>query len=176
MALQTASFATAQEMEQRSQGVIPATHPFLEKELKAATRRIRDACGWHIATVEALTFERVGPFAEHVWLPAMEITSITAATVDGIVADVAAVEFDKQTGWTSLCGRRRSVTFTAGFAEVPEDLVTLTLELAAGGLGSPVGISREQAGGVSVTYTRTSGALQPDDHDRLAPYKLGWLP
>lgn len=176
MALTVTSFATPEEMAERSGGAIPANHPFLQKELAAATRRIRDACGWHIATAEPITFERVGPFAEHVWLPAMEITAITTATIDGTTVDVATVEFDKQTGWTSLCGRRRSVTFTAGFEEIPADLVTLTLELAAGALGSPMGISREQAGGVSVSYTRTSGALQPADHDRLAPYKLGWLP
>lgn len=176
MALQTASFASEEEMEQRSQGAIPADHPFLKRELEAATREIRSACGWHIAKVETLTFERVGPFAEQVWLSAMEITAITAATIDGVDIDPATIEFDKQTGWTSLCGRRRSVTFTAGYAEVPADLVTLTLELAAGALGSPIGVSREQAGAVSLTYTRTSGALQPADRDRLAPYKLGWLP
>lgn len=176
MALQAESFATAQEMADRSQGAIPVNHPFLEKELKAATKTIRNACGWHIAKVETLTFERVGPFAEHVWLPAMAIASVTAATIDGTALVADSIEFDKMTGWTNLCGRRRSVTFTAGFADVPEDLVTLTLELAAGALGSPTGITREQAGGVSVTYARSSGALQPADHDRLAAYKIGWLP
>lgn len=176
MALETESFATAQEMADRSEGAIPVNHPFLEKELKAATQAIRNACGWHIAKVETLTFERVGPFAEHVWLPAMEISAVGAATVDGTLLVVDSIEFDKMTGWTNICGRRRSVTYTSGYAQVPADLLLLTLELAAGALGSPLGVSREQAGGVSLTYTRSSGALQPDDHDRLAAYKIGWLP
>jgi hypothetical protein len=174
MALET--FATAQEMAERSQGEIPADHPFLTKELKAATQEIRNACGWHIAQVETITLERVGQFVEHVWLPAMAISAITAATIDGTVILADSVEFDRNTGWTSLCGRRRSVTYTAGFAEVPADLVTLTLELAAGALGSPLALSREQAGGVSLTYARSSGALQPADHARIAAYKIGWLP
>lgn len=176
MALETESFATAQEMADRSQGAILANHPFLQKELKAATEAIRKACGWHIAKVETLTFERVGPFAEHVWLPAMEISSVGLTTIDGAVVVADSIEFDKMTGWTNIFGRRRSVTYTAGFAEVPADLVTLTLELAAGALGSPMGITREQAGGVSVSVARSSGALQLADHERLAPYKIGWLP
>ncbi|SDQ04741.1 hypothetical protein, partial [Leucobacter chromiiresistens] len=64
--------------------------------------------------------------------------------------------------------------------EVPADLVTLTLELAAGALISPLGISREQAGGVSVTLNRTSNSLLVGpggaDAARLEPYRLGVLP
>lgn len=176
MALQTDAFASAQEMADRSQGAIPISHPFLEKELRAATETIRNHCRWHVAGVETRTFERVGPFAEHVWLPAMEIAEITEAIIDGYPVDVSAVEFDKSTGWTSLWGRRRKVTYTAGFEAVPADLVTLTLELAAGALGSPLGITREQAGGVSVTLTRASGALMADDLHRLAAYTIGYVP
>ncbi|QTV79482.1 hypothetical protein [Microbacterium sp. NIBRBAC000506063] len=116
------------------------------------------------------------PFSEAVWLPAMQIEAIASVTIDGTTLTPANVDFDPDTGWTSLCGRRVNLTFTAGHEAIPEDLVTLTLELAAGALGSPLGISREQAGAVSVTFTRTSGALQPADHARLAAYKLGRLP
>ncbi|ALJ20382.1 hypothetical protein [Microbacterium sp. No. 7] len=170
------SFGTPTDMADRSQGEIPATRPFLQKELDAATTAIRNACGWHIAPSETVTYRRVRPFAEQVWLPAMRIVSITTATVDGATVAPSSIEFDPDTGWTSLCGRRVDVEFVAGFAPVPADLVTLTLELAAGALGSPLGISREQAGAVSLSYTRTSGALTHADHARLAPYKLGWLP
>ena len=176
MTLTLTSFATPAEMEQRSQGEIPATHPFLQTELNAATRQIRNACGWHIAKVEQLRYRKVRPFSEAVWLPAMQIASIDSGTIDGATLTPMTAGFDPEIGWTPLCGRDIDVTFTAGFEETPEDLVTLTLELAAGALGSPLGISREQAGAVSVSYTRTSGALQPADQARLAAYKLGWLP
>lgn len=174
------SFATPQQMAERSQGAIAATHPFLTTELAAATRAIRDYCGWHIAGVEEITYRRVRPYHDQVWLPAMQISEIVEAKMNGSDVDPDTVEFDPDTGWTSLCGRRVEVRFMAGFDPVPESLVTLTLELAAGALGTPLGISREQAGGVSVTFARTSGALlvgtSGADVARLAPYKLGVLP
>lgn len=169
-------FATAQQMADRSQGAIPTTHPFLAAELKAATRTIRNACGWHIAKAEQLRYRKVRPFSEAVWLPAMQIKSIDSGTIDGATVAATTAGFDPEIGWTALYGRNIDITFTAGYDEVPEDLVTLTLELAAGALGSPLGISREQAGTVSVTYTRTSGELTAADHDRLAAYKIGRLP
>lgn len=173
-------FATPEQMEQRTQGVIAATHPSLNTELAAATRAIRDYCGWHIAGAETVTYRRVRPYRDQVWLPAMQISEIVEATIDGETIDPDVVEVDPSTGWTSLRGRNVSVKFNAGFDPVPESLVTLTLALAAGGLGTPLGISREQAGGVAVTFSRTSNALQvgPDGADvvTLAPYKLGVLP
>lgn len=167
------SFATPTDMADRSNQAITATsHPFLEREIAAATRAIRNECGWHIAKTEALTYKRRGPFAADVWLPAREIKSVELALVDGVQVDD--VEFDPDTGWTSLCGRVIEVNYTAGFADVPADLVTLTLELAAGGVGSPLGITREQAGGVSVTLGRASSKLQPADLDALSAYRIGW--
>ena len=175
-----ADFATPMDMERRSGGAIEADHPYLADELAAASQAIRKYCGWHIAGVEEKTLRKVRPFCDEVWIPAMEIKSIDSATIDGVVVDVAGVEFDPDTGWTPLRGRSVSVTYTAGFATPPMDLKTLTLELAAGALGSPLGISREQAGGVSVTFTRASGSLLVgeggEDAARLAPYKLGVLP
>ncbi|MGK9222065.1 MULTISPECIES: hypothetical protein [unclassified Microbacterium] len=171
------AFATPDDMQQRSLGAITATsHPFLAKELAAATETIRRECGWHIATRQQVTRRQVRPWLEAVWLPAMEIASIDAVTVDGVVLDVGTVRFDPDTGWTNIRGTDVEVTYTAGFESVPADLVQLTLELAAGGLGSPLGISREQAGGVSVTLTRASGALTGADEDRIAPYRIGYVP
>lgn len=174
------SFATPQDMEDRTQGAIPADHPFIGSELSAATEAIRNYCRWHIAGVRQLTLHRVRPFAESVFLPAMKIASVESATVDGCEHRAGEVEFDPETGWTPLRGRRVRVQYTAGFDEVPADLVTLTLELASAALGSPLGIVREQAGGVSVTLQRASGALLVGaggaDVARLTPYRLGRLP
>lgn len=177
MALDPESFASAQDMQDRSLGAITTTsHPFLERELKAATRTIRNACGWHIATAQQVRHRRVRPWHEAVWLPAMQIESIVSATVDGVEVTPSSVKFDPETGWTNLRGSDVTVEYVAGFPAVPEDLVQLTVELAAGGLGTPLGISREQAGGVSVTFTRMSGALTSDDEARLAAYRIGALP
>ena len=174
------AFASPEDMERRSLGQITAaTHPFLADELEAATAAIRAFCGWHIAQTEAVTFIRRFPYVEQVYLPAGNVLGVSAAVVDGITFDaeqLEAVEFDPLTGWTNIAGRAVSVTFNAGFAEVPADLKLLTLELAAGALGSPLGVTREQAGGVSVLLDRVSGDLTDADHARLVPYRLGRLP
>lgn len=170
-------FATAQDMQDRSLGAITAaTHPFLEGELDAATRAIRNECGWHIATPEAITRRVRRPFHGPIWVPAMEITSVTITTPDGVAHILADDEFDPDTGWTSWSGARYTLEYTAGFGNIPDDIVTLTLELAAGALGASLGIAREQAGGVSVTYARSSGSLSADDKNRLAAYRIGRLP
>jgi hypothetical protein len=172
-----ASFATPTDMGQRSQGAITATtHPFVQQELDAATRTIRNECGWHIATVETLTRKRRSAFWEPIWIPAMEITAVKIITLDEVENILADDEFDPDTGWTSWSGDRYTLEYTAGFTTVPEDIVTLTLELAAGALGMSLGISRAQAGGVSVTYARAGGGLTADDKNRLAAYRIGRLP
>lgn len=169
-------FATAREMAERTNGAIPADTPFLHWELMGASRSIRNECGWHVAPLMPLTLSRLGQFPCQVWLPAMEIDSITSATVDGSVLDVAAIELDRATGWTNIVGRRVSIQYLAGFEDIPDDLVTLTLELASGGLFAREGIAREQAGSVSVTLSRTSAGLTPADIARLSAYRLGRLP
>ncbi|WAC65179.1 hypothetical protein OVA14_07200 [Agrococcus sp. SL85] len=182
-AMAYADFATPDQMEKRSQGAITAaTHPFLEQELAAASRAIRDHCGWHIAEREAITLRHRGPFTSRLWLPAMEVASIDTATVDDVTYDVATVDFDPDTGWTSLVGRRWDVTYTAGHEDVPETITTLALHIAARALGSPLGITREQAGAVSVGHTLVapgaSGgtAILPHEAEQLAPYRIGALP
>lgn len=179
-------FAAATDMQQRTKGAITvSSHPFLEKELAAASRLIRDHCGWHIAGKENLRHRRTRRWSEDVWLPAMEIDTVTKVAVDGIEWDadrLEQVEFDRDIGWTNLCGRIVDVEFTAGFEEIPESLVTLTLQVAARALGSPLGLVREQAGTVSVTHSQSGSniaggdVLLPAEIDVLSAYKLGRLP
>ncbi len=177
-----APFATAALMESRSQGAITAaTHPFLEQELAAASRAIRDFCRWHVAPARQVTYRRAGRLADDVWLPAMEVASIDAVTIDGrewTDEKVADVEFDPLTGWTDLCGRSVAVTYTAGFDPIPESIVAATLELAALGLGTSLGQTREQAGSVSVTYDRLGGGIDEASPtgQALIAYRIGRLP
>lgn len=175
-------FASVALMEQRSQGAITAaSHPFLQRELEAATQDIKDFCRWHIAPVEQVTYKRRGRHAEQVWLPAMRIGAITAVTLDGTACDAAqveAVEFDEDTGWTNLSGRAVEVEFTAGFDAVPANIETITLELAAAALGTSLGYTREQAGAVSVSFGRAGGGIDADSATgrRLIAYQIGRLP
>lgn len=176
------TFASAALMESRSQGAITSeSHPFLENELLAATRAIREFCRWHVAPARPVTHRSVGATPDDVWLRASEVASIDAVTIDGVewtTEQVAAVEFDPLTGWTNLCGRRVLVRYTAGYADVPADVVGLTLELAALGLGTSLGQTREQAGTVSLTYGGSGGGIDPVSPAgrRLIPYQIGRLP
>jgi hypothetical protein len=106
----------------------------------------------------------------------MRITAIQLVYVNGVSVDPAFVEVDPDTGETNLYGRAIEVVYTAGHETVPEDLVSLCLELAAGGLGIATGVTRETAGSLSVTFARKGGTLLPEDDDRIAPYRLGSLP
>lgn len=170
-------FATPSQMADRTGGDIPATHPYLQVALSAASRLIRNDCRWHIATRETITSMRRGSRVEPVWLPAMQIESITGFVIDGVAHDaetLAAVEFDPMTGWTNLSGRNWSVTYVCGFDTVPEDITDLTLQIVARSLGSPLGISREQAGSVSVSYQPPG--FMVGEKDQLAAYRIGVLP
>lgn len=176
-------FATPEQMAQRTQGAITTTsHHFLASELDAATREIRDACGWHIAPVKELTYTHNGPTPRRVFLPALKITTVSGVTADGNVVDLAGVEFDENTGWTNIVACKVSVTFSAGFAEVPGNLITLTLQMAARALGSPMGATREQTLVSSVSWSAVapgvSGGETILDHERasLAAYTLGPIP
>lgn len=176
-------FATADQMDQRTQGQITtASHPFLEAEIAAAERLIRDVCGWHVAPRQEVTLRRRGRDAADLWLPTIGDVQLSAATIDEQVLDVAALHVDPVTGWTGLRGYAWEISYVAGFEEVPEALVSLTLQVAARALGSPLGVVREQAGAVSVTYSQAAfnvaggAVLLPHEKAQLAPYTIGYLP
>lgn len=175
-------FATPAEMEQRTQGEINEdAYPYLPDELATATDDIRAFCRWHISPQKSVTYRRVGPHADDVWLSAMEIASIDAVTIDGVEwgeEALAGVEFDPDTGWTNLYGRKVKVTYTAGFEEVPANIKTAALDLAALGLGTSLGQTREQAGSVSLTYGHAGGGIDESTPggQRLVAYRIGRLP
>lgn len=176
-------FATKEQMAARSQGAIPASTPFLEDELKAATELIRGYCRWHIATSEAdLVYRSRTRFAEEIWLPAMQITALQEVSLNGAaVADPASIDFDPATGWVNIRSTAALIKFTAGYETVPADIVSLTLQIAARALGSPLGFVREQAGGVGVTHSQIASnvsggsVLFPHEMAQLDAYRIGWL-
>lgn len=188
MAAPIDTFASAAQMAQRSQGAIPADRPFLDIALKAATRRIRNYCGWHIATEQQDTLPLDGQAAAVIYLPTMRIVSIDEMTIDG-----TPVVFESDTLQWSVDGRlwRPSwsvnyqgvqLKYTHGFETVPDDLVDLTLLIASRDLGSPLGVVREQTLSSSVTWSQTgfnqAGGtnLLDSEKDALQAYKIGYIP
>lgn len=177
------AFATTLQMPEYSQGAIPADTPFLREELDAATAVIRNYCRWHIApTQTGLKHRHRTRLREDVWLPAFAVTEITALKVDGkTIDDLASIDIDPATGWTSLRGSVVDVTFTAGFEEVPADLAKMTMKLVARALSNPLDVIRQQVATGSVSYSLASpnvaagGALLPHEMGQLDAYRVGWI-
>lgn len=172
-----ASFATPAQMEQRSQGDIPAATPFLSESLDAASTRIRNYCGWHIyPELSAIDYRVRGALGHPVWLPTTHLGTVDSMTVDGIAVDVDTVLWfeDGRVDYRDWRGIA-TLTFTHGYDEPPADLVALTLELALGDLVSR-GVVREQTLTSSVTWARVSGKLTAEDVSGLAEYKIGYQP
>lgn len=183
------TFASAEQMAQRSQGAIPADQPFLEEELKAATQLIRNYCGWHIATVQTDTINITGYFGRFIFLPTLRVVSIDELTVNGqiidLVTDPTRWEWVKDGLQTPVWENRYQtgeVTITHGFDEVPADLVTLTLMVASRALGSPLGVVRESTMSSSITYSQSGfnqaggTTLLQSEKDGLQAYKIGYTP
>lgn len=179
-------FATAHQMAERSQGDIPADTLFLDTALKAATAEIRKYCGWHIATVEQTTY-RVRPlnrYQRNIFLPSLQIVTLDEVRVGGypIDLDTAMPDFDPTTGETDICGARIIVKMTHGYAEVPDDLIELTLMIASRAMGAPLGYTREQSGQRAVSHSLTAAGVAGGtvilghEEASLAAYTLGWQP
>ncbi|WP_157874168.1 hypothetical protein [Psychromicrobium lacuslunae] len=115
-------------------------------------------------------------------LPSLMVKEITAAVVDGVTLDAQTLEWSKSgfvraTGrWTN---RLRGVRLTVkhGFDAAP-DVVEIIRSVAARAGSSPAGITREQAGQVSITYATVApgvaGGTVLMEHERamLEPYRL----
>lgn len=177
------SFAKPEDMEARTEGIIPQTRPFLDEALAAASLAIREHCGWHIAPVVDQVQYAGG--RDTVFLPTRKLTEIVSVVNDGTVLDAGALDFDEDTGqvfgprWST---RRRGlvIAYRHGLDAVPATIKDLTLQVAARALGSPLGIVREQSLASSIVWATTAAGvaggtvLMQHEQDALAPYRLGW--
>jgi hypothetical protein len=176
-------FASAQDMEDRTEGVIPSSRPFLDVALTAASEAIRNHCGWHIAPVVEQVQYAGGRGT--VFLSTRRLTALLSVVNDGAVLDVGSVDFDEDTGqvfgrcWST---RRRGlvITYTHGLDDVPAFIKDLTLQVAARALGSPLGVVREQSLASSITWATTAAGvaggtvLMEHEQELLAAYRVGW--
>lgn len=174
-----ASFATAQDVEARTAGAVPASDPFVQTALDAASQRIRNVCGWHVYPVVAEPLTQVSALPGlPLWLPTVLLVGVDGITVDDVpVTDLSGVRWWPSgevefTAW----GVNNLIAFTHGYAAAPADLVSLTIELALGDLASRMGAVREQSLSSSVTWARASGQLSPADVHGLSAYRLGYVP
>lgn len=143
--------------------------------LNAAEGAVRAYCGWHIAPVITEDIVLDGSGANHVLLPSLQVVDITAATNAGTELDPLGLEWSEAGmvrlpgSWTSrLRGVRMTVTH--GFESVP-DVAEIVRAIAARASSAPAGVTREQAGQVSISFSSTapgvSGGAVLMDHERL---------
>lgn len=162
------AFATVEQMEARSRGsVTVSSHPYLARELEAASQAIRNACGWHIAPAQTVPFRRSSRIPSVVFLPGMNITAVTAAKVNGVTVDPAEVTADPDTGETNLYGRIIDVSFTCGYA-----LDEYTPERLSFTFGYTVDLSRS---GDVVTAVVTSNGATPTAQALAIPARFAPL-
>ena len=182
--------ATPAQVEAYTKGKLKAEDLRVQDALAAVSRSIRRRAGWHIfPVVTAHTLVLDGPGGTVLSLPTLKLVTLTALTEAGTVIDpVAGVDVSRETGlvkktdgssWTTRYGHI-VVTMDHGEEEVP-DLAMLCLKLAARGLASPMGATREQAGALSVNWSMTTqgvaGGITPtlDERSLMDSYVLtGW--
>lgn len=179
-------FASADQMVARSQGAIPANHPYLDDALTAATEVIRSYCGWHISgqvTETVLLDDMAGPIMA---LPSLRVVSVTSLKVNGVDADVASFMWLRDgrlaKPYYVPTYRVAELTLTHGHETTPQEIVDLTLQMAARALASPLGLTREQAGAVNASPTAVApgaaGGVVLLEHEKasLARFRVGWMP
>lgn len=165
---------TAADIAAASGGKISPTDTRLPRLIEGATQAIRLMCGWHITPVitETMVLDGTGG-------PVMQVPSGRILKVDRVRVEGAPREFDwSQAGMIELrdgCfpSRFRSVevTLTHGHAYAP-DVAAIVTQAILGAAASPMGATREQAGQVAISWSRTGLALTMEDRAMLAPYIL----
>ncbi|NII42294.1 hypothetical protein E9228_002952 [Curtobacterium flaccumfaciens] len=182
------AFASAEQMEERTEGAIPKDRPFLATALAVATQMIRDHCGWVVGPVATDTLFLDGPGSRLLVLPTLRIVEVTAIRQSGQPLDSTSYRVSRSTGMirsaTPLSAEFGAieVDLRHGYDPVPEPIVDLTLQMAARALGSPLGVVREQTLVANVTWSTTAAGVAGGtvilEHElaALAPYTLGPLP
>lgn len=108
-----------------------------------------------VTTVETLV--------EGVWT-VMDPSTYTASLITGQVSAVADL-------WPSTPGSWR-ITYTHGFAEVPDGLVGVVVAVAARGYSTPVGVDNERIGQRSIKYSTRSAEFSESELATLDRYSL----
>ena len=152
----------------------------------AATRAIRDYCGWHIAPVlnESIILDGTG--TDTLLLPSRRVLDVTSVKVDGETLEADAYDWSAD-GMLHRRHRHRrwprryrsiEVELRHGFEDmsVLADLVT---SIAARVQIDPTGALASQRAGtqyVGFTTGATGGGLMASEMARLEPYRLTWGP
>lgn len=133
--------------------------------IEAAWSLTRAYCGWHITPErrETVVVDAIG--GRITTLPTLNLGSIHTTDIrhgDETWSPVAVRDWSAG-GWIVGCWpdrpRALRVDMTHGYAEPPDGIPVVVLNLAAASLTAPVAVSSEQAGGESVSYNTAGGEV-----------------
>ena len=156
--------------------------------VRAAQKRVREHCRWHVAPVMRLIGRINHRGGLILRLPALSIHGLTSLTYDGM--DITAqIRLDPATGLVELPRPLPamiagiSYDMTAGYEpdDVP-DVQQVILQAARRAASTPAGIVKSQSvNGSNVSYDMAGGGaaavtLLAAEIETLDPYRLGWLP
>lgn len=126
--------ATIADLEARGVTVDPSETDAVTAFLDTASAIVRDAAGSPISQTTA-TVELEGSRHSRLRLPSTPVTAVSSVELDGsAVSDyrLTGASLWRSCGWQSGCGPSTvSVTYTAGYAAVPADVVDLVCRLVA---------------------------------------------
>lgn len=179
-----AAFATPTELAgflQKDLDTYSAT-----QALDIASQDIRTACGWSISqeTVTGQEFDGTGN--QSIWIKTLNLTAVSSVVSDGTALASTDYRFYRYGwlrrvySWWPCFPKIVTVTYTHGYATVPDDVKGACLVLAAAKYEAPGGRLRSYTdivGGVTESRTYANGvpaALVPVDDPEavIARYKL----
>lgn len=152
-------FATPLDLSNYTNGQIQEEDDRCEPVLAAVSASIRREAGWHIwPVVQGHELVLDGPGGRKLALPTMNLVDLQSISELGQNLDIEqGVDWSeiglvmKVNGlWTNRYRKIRA-TVTHGYPEAA-DLAWLACSLAARGLSSPMGATREQAGAIAITW------------------------
>lgn len=168
--------ATPSELDAYLSGQAPAL-------LAQATDIVRAYCGWHIAPSTEATVTVDPSSCDVTLLPTLMLTAVGAiADADGQPVTFTAANWRTNGVLRGLGFLPLTVTFTHGYAEVPRDVQSVVLAVAARAQVSPDGVTRRQTGAVSEAYSQTgsnvAGGSSLMEHEKamLDKYRLAPRP
>lgn len=154
--------------------------------LTGASGDIRSACRWSISQETGATYTVTDWPCQRVYLRTMHLTAATVAVGASPLVEGTDFTFDpagwvdfnpgntwwlqpRVFGWTAV-----TITYSHGYATVPDEVVTLCLELAAQRYENPQGLLSTGRGDVSEVFARdlTVDGLPRLIRARLARYVL----
>lgn len=153
--------ATPAELATYSKGQIRADDPRAALLLGGASAAIRRYCRWHITPVITQTARLDGRGGPDLALKTLHLVDVVAISEHGRPFDPLTLEWSELGNirhpggcWTTRY-RAITVTFEHGF-EQADDVKQIVLQVVANALSSPMGITREQAGQVSISWSTTA--------------------